>query len=54
VPMVFWTDDRRRGSWTNATFRTPDVLPTILRALGIRLTHAVDGKARPLRGDDDY
>ena len=58
VPLVFWTDGRRHGNWTNGTFRTPDVMPTILRAMGIRLTEPVDGKARPLRGgggdeDDD-
>lgn len=51
--MVFWTAGRRHGNWTNGTFRTPDVMPTILRAMDIRLTEPADGKARPLRGDDD-
>ncbi len=29
-------------------FRTPDIMPTILRAMGIPLTHTVDGRAWPL------
>ena len=33
---------------TSATFHTMDVLPTILRAMGIPLTHPVDGQARAL------
>ena len=49
VPMVFWTPGRHHGVSTHGTFRTPDVLPTILRAMGIDLIHPVDGKARPLR-----
>jgi hypothetical protein len=49
VPMVFWSADMRHGRSTRATFRTPDVMPTILRAMGIRLTYPVDGRARSLR-----
>ena len=47
VPMVFWTpgiDDRSTGE----TFRTPDVLPTILKAMGIKQTSPTDGKAHVL------
>ncbi|MFN8233978.1 MAG: alkaline phosphatase family protein [Actinomycetota bacterium] len=42
VPMVFWSDGMRDGS-TPAWFRSVDVMPTILRALGISLTEPVDG-----------
>ncbi len=47
VPMVFWSpgiDQKRTGE----TFRTPDVMPTILRAMGIPLTTPVDGTAHSL------
>src|SRR4051812_17859049 len=47
VPMVFWTpgiDDRSTGE----KFRTPDVLPTILKAMGIQQTSPTDGKAHVL------
>ncbi|GAA1928465.1 hypothetical protein [Nocardioides marmoribigeumensis] len=47
VPMVFWapgmTADR-----TTESFRTPDVLPTILKAMGIAPTASMDGKAHAL------
>jgi arylsulfatase A-like enzyme len=47
VPMVFWVPGL--GAVRNTgTFRTPDVMPTILQALGIPLTTPVDGTARPL------
>ena len=47
VPMVFWRQGMR-GSSSILPFRTPDVLPTILRAMGIPLTYPVDGRAWPL------
>jgi len=50
VPMVFWAEGLQFRNRTDATFRTPDVLPTILRTMGIRLTHPVDGRARDLDG----
>jgi hypothetical protein len=34
---------------TGSTFKTPDVMPTILRALGIKQTYPTDGRARSLR-----
>jgi len=49
VPMVFWSADGQYHNNTRATFRTPDVLPTILRAMGIRQMYPTDGKARSLR-----
>jgi len=36
------------GDPTNESFRTPDVMPTILRALGITPTAPTDGRAHPL------
>lgn len=48
VPMVFWTSSMTAGNNTGATFKTPDVMPTILRTLGIPQTYPTDGKARPL------
>jgi arylsulfatase A-like enzyme len=48
VPMVFWSPNLQFRNSTDATFRTPDMLPTILWTMGIRLTHPVDGKARDL------
>jgi arylsulfatase A-like enzyme len=47
VPMVFWQQGVR-GSSSVLPFRTPDVLPTILRAMEIPLTHPVDGRGWPL------
>jgi hypothetical protein len=48
VPMVFWSasgvDDRSTGE----KFRTPDVLPTILRAMNIGQTSPTDGIAHSL------
>jgi hypothetical protein len=47
VPMVFWTPGIAHRS-TGETFRTPDVLPTILRAMDIGQTSPTDGKAHSL------
>jgi hypothetical protein len=46
VPMVFWREDRDRGKGVYNQFRSVDVLPTILRALGIDLVYPVDGTAK--------
>ncbi len=48
VPMVFWTPGMK-GHRTGETFRTPDVMPTILKAMGIAPTTPVDGRAHSLR-----
>jgi hypothetical protein len=48
VPMVFWTPGIGHRS-TGETFRTPDVLPTILRAMNIGQTTPTDGRAHSLR-----
>ncbi len=48
VPMVFWSSDMDAGNDTSSTFKTPDVLPTILETLGIEQTYPTDGRARPL------
>ena len=47
VPMVFWSAGLNGGS-TNESFRTTDVLPTILAAMGIPQTDPTDGRAHRL------
>ena len=47
VPMVFSVPGTKANS-TGGTFRTPDVMPTILKTMGISLTTPTDGKPRPL------
>jgi arylsulfatase A-like enzyme len=47
VPMVFWVPGVS-GSSSSETFRTPDVMPTILRALDIGQTSPTDGVAHTL------
>ena len=47
VPMVFWAAGSRGGA-TKEAFRTTDVMPTILRAMDIRPTSRMDGRAHTL------
>ena len=47
VPMVFWAPGMQ-SSLTGSTFHTYDVMPTILKALGITQTQPTDGVARTL------
>jgi hypothetical protein len=47
VPMVFSVPGVAANA-TGQTFRTPDVMPTILKAMGISTTTPTDGKARSL------
>ena len=47
VPMVFWTPDMRSNQ-TSESFRTPDVMPTILAAMGISPTSPTDGRSHTL------
>jgi hypothetical protein len=48
VPMVFWSSGMAFANRTGAPFRTIDVLPTILDAMGIEPLADMDGTARPL------
>jgi hypothetical protein len=48
VPMVFWSPSLAFANKTGEEFTTPDVMPTILDALGIRVTAPLDGEARDL------
>jgi len=48
VPMVFWSPSLAYGAATGRTFRTTDVMPTILAAMGIPLSAPTDGQARRL------
>jgi len=52
VPMVFWTSGTggSAGCVTHESFRTPDLMPTILKALGIHPTSPMDGRAHSLGG----
>jgi arylsulfatase A-like enzyme len=47
VPMVFWTPSMTGGAKAEA-FRTTDVMPTILSAMGISTTTPMDGTAHTL------
>jgi arylsulfatase A-like enzyme len=47
VPMVFWAPGMK-GDSTRETFRTADVMPTILRTMGIPITSQTDGRAHSL------
>ena len=47
VPMVFWSPGMH-GASTGETFRTTDVMPTILKAMGIKATRKMDGTAHSL------
>jgi hypothetical protein len=49
VPMVFWSSNDRHGKTVGEPFRTPDIMPTVLRQLGIPLTHSVDGRSHKLK-----
>jgi arylsulfatase A-like enzyme len=44
VPMVFWSKGMH-GRSTDESFRTADVLSTILKAMGIKPTAPMDGRA---------
>jgi hypothetical protein len=44
--MVFWSPSMTHGSNTTRTFHTADVMPTILRTLGIQQTYPTNGRAR--------
>jgi hypothetical protein len=48
VPMVFWSPELAFRNTTGSSFQTPDVMPTILKAMGIKPTEPVDGRARSL------
>ena len=39
----------QHGNAVDETFRTPDIMPTILDELKIPLTHSVDGTAHKLK-----
>ena len=47
VPMVFWSAGMK-GDSSRAAFRTIDVMPTILKAMGIKPTARTDGRAHPV------
>ncbi len=47
VPMVFWSPGMK-GTSTREAFRTADVMPTILKAMGIPITSTMDGRAHVL------
>ena len=50
IPMVFWAHGIDRES-PGSRFRAVDIMPTVLRTMGIPLTHEVDGRAYRLELD---
>jgi len=48
VPMVFWSPSLAFENTTGGSFKTIDVMPTILDVMGIPETAPTDGTARPL------
>jgi hypothetical protein len=48
IPMVFWAKGLEHER-SDAGFRSVDITPTVLRTLGLPLTHRVDGKGYKLR-----
>ena len=48
IPMVFWAEGLKHER-SKAGFRSVDITPTVLRTLGIPLTHRVDGRGYQLR-----
>jgi len=45
IPMVFYGAGVRAGTHPSASIRAVDIMPTVLREMGIRETHHTDGKA---------
>lgn len=48
IPMVFWADGISSAD-PGSAFRSVDIMPTVLRTMGIPLTHSVDGEAYRLK-----
>jgi hypothetical protein len=48
VPMVFWSKSLAFHNTNGSRFTTPDLMPTVLRLLGIPVTAPMDGRARRL------
>jgi hypothetical protein len=48
VPMVFWSPSLAPGDDRGQEFKTADLMPTVLEAMQIPLTAAVDGEAHNL------
>ncbi len=51
VPVVFWSPSlaASKAKGGKGPFQTADIMPTILKTMGIDLIAPVDGKARPLK-----
>lgn len=50
IPLVFWSPSLDGPERSDAPIRTVDIMPTILRALGIKTTAPLDGKAWSIGG----
>ncbi len=48
IPIAFWAQGLKAGSTPHAAMRSVDIMPTVLRAMGIQRTSPVDGVARRL------
>ncbi len=51
IPIVFWADGLKAGASPAYELRSVDILPTILRSMGIRSGAAFDGRAVRLPKD---
>jgi arylsulfatase A-like enzyme len=49
IPIVFSGPGVRAGATPPAAIRSVDILPTVLRELGIARTHRMDGRGYRLR-----
>ena len=45
IPIVFWSKSLAAHERSDAPIRTVDIMPTILKALGIKPTGSMDGRA---------
>ncbi|HET7900198.1 MAG TPA: hypothetical protein VFL59_03355, partial [Candidatus Nanopelagicales bacterium] len=50
IPIVFWSKSLQPQRVTDAPMRTVDIMPTILRTLGITPTGPMDGRAWNIGG----
>ena len=44
VPMVFWSPSLAFGNTNRGRFTTPDLMPTVLKLMGIDVTGPIDGR----------
>ena len=45
IPIIFWADGLKSGATPAHDLRSVDILPTVLRELGIKRGKGFDGRA---------